>query len=120
MGNEVELALGIVLSRHGAYSQALKRDLAEAVRDLLGNEHVVVVTDDHGGWIIEHSLDCRLSGNMAACEYSTWLHDTGFVPYKLGRYLPSWLPDGDLDFEPIKAEMAKGIISKKEWLAEDG
>jgi hypothetical protein len=38
----------------------------ERVYAVLGNDHHVTFTDD--GWVIEHSVTCRLAGTMADCE----------------------------------------------------
>ena len=38
-----------------------------AVADVLGSEHHAVVSEH--GWLSEHPLSCRLSGQMARCPY---------------------------------------------------
>jgi hypothetical protein len=92
-------ALATPLSRHGSYSLPLLDDLEEAIHNLLGRDHVVVVNKD--GWVLEHSLECRLSGRMAECHLNYDLTDYG-APVKPGRYRCQWDPDGIIDFEPIK------------------
>lgn len=42
-------------------------ELEAAIYDLLGRDHVAIFTEDR--WSVEHSLACRLSGQMPDCEY---------------------------------------------------
>jgi hypothetical protein len=55
-----------------------------ALAELLGREHYVTYTDD--GWSTEHSLECRLSGNMAHCVYHDAAGEAADPGVLLGRY----------------------------------
>jgi hypothetical protein len=55
-----------------------------ALADLLGREHYVTYTED--GWSTEHSLACRLSGNMAHCAYHGAAGEASDPGVLLGRY----------------------------------
>lgn len=47
----------------------------------LGNDHVVIFTEDR--WTVEHSVECRLSGQMHACAWH------GAVARIAGEYQPA-------------------------------
>jgi hypothetical protein len=63
----------------------------EALADLLGHDHYVVF-ESRDNWIIEHSLECRLNGNMAGCLWHKAIErmsdcSLGFNPNYQGRWL---------------------------------
>lgn len=99
--NALEAALATVLSRHGVYSQPLIRELYEEAEGVLGRDHICVVAADYS-WVIEHSLECRLTGKMVECHYNYDLNEFG-TPPKAGRYRLSWDYDGVIDYEPVEA-----------------
>lgn len=56
----------------------------------LGSDHYVIFTEDR--WTVEHSVECRLSGQMPECEYhaAIVLVADDFDPERAGR----WCIDG--------------------------
>lgn len=63
----------------------------------LGNDHYVIFT--RNGWTVEHSVECRLSGRMHACDYHAaivGLGRRGFDEDLTGRWLIEAIgPGGD-------------------------
>jgi hypothetical protein len=60
----------------------------EALAALIGSDHYVVF-DIQSDWIVEHSIECRLSGNMAGCEWHKAIERMAmeFNPNYQGRWL---------------------------------
>ncbi len=94
-----------------AYRRAVDRalDVAEqAIRtevyDMLGHDHYVIFGPD--GWVVEHSVDCRLAGQMADCEYHEAVRVTiGLGAPVAGRWCITHLDDDGL---PVLERAAGG------------
>ncbi len=59
----------------------------DALAELLGNEHYVTYSED--GWVVEHSLDCRLAGTLGTCNFNEAAGEMGpnlDDEFQLGRY----------------------------------
>ena len=70
------------------------RRVAGLCRQWLGASSLVVVPDqpehfvtfdDDGGWFVEHSLECRLSGTIGTCDYNTAIRNCDETP-EAGRW----------------------------------
>ena len=62
----------------------------------LGNDHWVIFTED--GWTTEHSVECRLSGQMSSCAWHEAVRRIahGFDPGMAGRWLITAIdPNGE-------------------------
>ena len=63
----------------------------------LGNDHFVIFTEDR--WTVEHSVECRLSGQMPECAYHEAIADIaadGPDPEMMGRWLISEIDSAGL------------------------
>lgn len=65
----------------------------ERIYDQLGHDHYVIFTDD--GWTVEHSVDCRLAGDMTSgCDYWTALKYADVTDAPDPEMLGRWRIDG--------------------------
>ncbi len=62
--------------------------VAAALEQRLGAEHYVIFSEDR--WTVEHSLACRISGEMAECRYHAAVaeiaDDYEYEPDQWGRW----------------------------------
>ncbi len=75
-----------------AAAPAIRADERAKVYAELGSDHYVIFTQDR--WTVEHSVECRLSGQMPECAYHAAIARIADEPYPemLGR----WRIDGIL------------------------
>jgi hypothetical protein len=68
----------------------------ERIYTLLGNGHFVIFTEDR--WTIEHSVGCRLGGQMHECEYHAAVARIAgeFDPDMAGRWRIDGIDDDGL------------------------
>jgi hypothetical protein len=70
----------------------------------LGNDHWVIFTED--GWTTEHSIDCRLSGQMSSCAWHEAVRRIAheFDPDMAGRWLITAI-DGNGEPALVRADL---------------
>ena len=93
-----------VLEASRRFIEAAER---ERIFDLLGHDHFVIFTED--GWTVEHSVECRLSGQMHLCEHHKAVVRIAdeFDPDMAGRWLITAI---DSEGEPalIRSDLLAG------------
>lgn len=84
------------IGQHKWEAAALAVALAERERIYaeLGSDHYVIFTQD--GWTTEHSLECRLSGQMSRCAWHEAVRRVAatFDPRMAGRWRITGISEG--------------------------
>ncbi len=104
-------ALGHACKLACAALEAAAPLIAAAERDRLyaelGNDHYVIYTEDR--WTVEHSVECRLSGQMPECAYHEAVAAVSdeFEPAMVGRWL---ICNIDTEGVPVLERAAVALI----------
>jgi hypothetical protein len=83
---EHDIARGMATSPYGKMRAAFAAGW-QALADRLGDRHYVIFTPDR--WTVEHSVECRLSGEMHCCAWHEAVVriSEDFTPAMEGRWL---------------------------------
>ena len=86
-------------------NQAVRAE-RERIYAQLGNDHYVIFTRDR--WTVEHSVECRLSGQMSECDYHAAIAefpDDYRARYGYGRWrITSVNEDGEAELKRAESD----------------